>query len=160
MYIHSPKHSLVRRVAVTDFSSLLTWYFTHSDLDCKILTTSCNIILSYSVTQYHQKHTQSAQTTLAGCVLKPRESVSPLPGVLRKRSFARGAGGVAEAEILKRLFVWRCPRYWRSERASEAADVQTVDAIKYFDIMALIAAVAPTASALPTRLLRSPTQET
>jgi hypothetical protein len=71
-----------------------------------------------------------------------------LPGVLRKRSQASGAGGAAEAKILKWLFVWRCPPYWRSERASEAAEVKAFEAIKCFDIFALIAAVAATACTL------------
>jgi hypothetical protein len=57
------------------------------------------------------------------------------------RSVASGARGAAEAEILKWLFVWQCPPYWRSKRASEEDEVQAVEVIKRFDIFGRIASV-------------------
>jgi hypothetical protein len=61
-----------------------------------------------------------------------------LPVVLRKRSNASGAGGAAEAKILK---VRECPWYRRSGRESDATEVEAVEEIKYFDTFARIASV-------------------
>jgi hypothetical protein len=66
----------------------------------------------------------------------------PLPVVLRKRSNASGAGGAAEAKILKWLHARECPWYQRSGRESDATEVEAVEEIKYFDIFARIASFA------------------
>jgi hypothetical protein len=64
-----------------------------------------------------------------------------LPVVLRKRSNASGEGGAAHAEILKWLFIRKCPRFLRSGREIEATQGRAVDEIKYFDIITRIASV-------------------
>lgn len=82
-------------------------------------------------------------------------TVDPYPVVLRKRSGSKG--GAAEAEMLKWLFILRCPPCWRSERASEAAEVKAVEAIKCFNtrIFARIAAFAATHTDVERSLLAS-----
>jgi hypothetical protein len=74
-----------------------------------------------------------------------------LPVVLRKRSNASGAGGAAEAIILKWLYVRECPWYRRSGRESDASEVEAVKAIKYFDIFARIASFAAVAARSPAQ---------
>jgi hypothetical protein len=74
-----------------------------------------------------------------------------LPVVLRKRSNASGAGGAAEAKILKWLYARECPWYRRSGRESDATKVEAVEEIKYFDIFARIASFAAVAARSPAQ---------
>jgi hypothetical protein len=74
-----------------------------------------------------------------------------LPVVLRKRSNESGAGGAAEAKILKWLYVRECPWYRRSGRESDATEVEAVEVVKYFDIFARIASFAAVAARSPAQ---------
>jgi hypothetical protein len=58
-----------------------------------------------------------------------------------------------KSHTLNWLYVWRYPRHWRRERASEAAEVQAIEVIKCSDILAQIAAVASTDTDVERSLL-------
>jgi hypothetical protein len=62
-------------------------------------------------------------------------------------------GQHARSENIK--VVWRCPPYWRSEQASEVAEVKAIEPIKCFDIFVQIAAVAATDTDVKCSILAS-----